>query len=193
MRGYNKLLGVVPQLSSSIVGLNITSRTLTCSWIEVSNKKNDFPYELKAYKHILFEVHQKTSLTIYNPTRLKSLISTFLDLHDLHDACIVVALSGDGLNEKQIMLTRPTADLKQVEGPEPLLWHYYCLQENSPTNQTPWYSCGMRRELLFQYQLLAIMSGINLIQITTPTMALLKAYKFLKGRGKEQHNKTNIV
>lgn len=192
MRGYESVFGIIPGVSSRIVGINITSRTITCSWIE-RIKKKPFTYDLKAYKHILFEIHPKTTLTIYNPTRLRSLIHTFLELHNLNDASIVIALSGQGLTEKQIMLNKNSADLKQVEGDEPIIWHYYCLQDQSPTQQAPWYTCGMRHELLFQYQLLAIMSGINIIQITTPTMALLKAYKFLKSSGKNNNNKTNII
>jgi hypothetical protein len=190
MRGYKKILGVIPRISSSIVGINITARTITCSWIE-KVRNQAAPYELKAYKHILLEVHPKTTLTIYNPTRLRSIINTFLDLHNLKDACIVAALSGDGITEKQIMLNKPTAALSAIEGTDPLSWHYYCLQEDSVGPQAPWYTCGMKREILFQYQLLAMSAGINLIQITTPTMALLKAYKFLKGDNNQR--KTNIV
>ncbi len=189
MRGYKTILGIIPRITSSIVGINITARTITCSWIE-KTQDQAAPYELKAYKHILLEVHPKTSLTIHNPTRLRSVINTFLELHDLKDACIVASLAGDGLTEKQIMLNRPTAELKSVEGTDPLLWHYYCLQEDNVGPQAPWYTCGMKRELLFQYQLLAMTAKINLIQITTPTMALLKAYKFLKG---DNQRKTNIV
>ena len=191
MRNYKKVLGIVPYTSRDIVGINITPRTLTCSWVQAPGKKHE-PYELKAYKHLLFEVHQKASLAIYNPTRLSSLISTFLEVHDLRDAFIVIALSGDGLVEKQIMLPKPAVNLNSIEGKDALVWNYYCLQEQTGTNQAPWYTCGLKQELLFQYQLLAIKARLNVIQITTPTMALLKAYKFLK-QGKAAYNKAHIT
>src|SRR5579859_6455735 len=191
MRNYKKILGVIPYTTQSIVGINITPRTLTCSWVKAPDNKHD-PYELKAYKHLLFEVHQKASLTIHNPTRLSSLISTFLEVHDLRDAFIVIALSGDGLVEKQVMLPKPTVSLQQFEGNNSMIWNYYCLQDQTEINQAPWYTCGLKQELLFQYQLLAIKARLNVIQITTPTMALLKAYKFLK-QGKAIYNKAHIT
>ena len=182
---------VIPSLSSSIVGINITPRTLTCSWIGPTPQQ-EAPYELKAYKHILFDMYPKTSLVIFNPTRLRSLISTFLTLHNLSNAYVVFSLSGQEMIEKQRMLVQPAAELQSLEeATTPLLWHYYCLQENT-VDAAPWYCCALSQELLFQYQLFAISSRLNLVQITTPTMALLQAYKFLK-RQKQTSNKTNIT
>lgn len=175
----------VPSVSRTIVGIHIAPRTLTCSWIHPT--KGNTPYELKAYKHMLVDVHPKDSLVLYNPTKIKTLITTFLDKYKLHDALVVLSLSGQGVNEKQVMLNKPTAKILHFETTERTLWHYYCLQENAPGPQSPWYCCGISLELLFQYQLLAIACNINLVQITTPTMALLRAYLFLK---KEQERTT---
>lgn len=184
------MMQVIPSISSSIVGINITPRTLTCSWIEPTENQ-EMPYALKAYKHILFDIYPKKSLTIFNPTRLRSLINTFLTLHNLSNAYVVFSLSGQEIIEKQLMLIQPTAELQSLEETTPFLWHYYCLQENT-TDAAPWYCCALSHELLFQYQLFAIWCRLNLIQITTPTMALLQAYKFLKHQ-KQISNKTNIT
>jgi hypothetical protein len=181
---------IIPPLTSDIVGINITPRTLTCSWIKATPKK-ETPYELKAYKHLLFDIYQKTSLVLFNPTRLRSLISTFLKLHNLSNAYIVFSLSGKEMIEKQRMLLQPAAELKSLENDSNLLWHYYCLQENTQ-KAAPWYCCAFSHELLFQYQLFAIHCRLNLIQITTPTMALLQAYSFLKDQ-KTKTNMTNIT
>jgi len=181
----------IPPTHQSIVGINITPRTITCSWIEPHKQK---PYELKAYKHMLLEVHAKTSLILFNPTRMRSLIHTFLSLHKLRNAYVVISLSGEGLVEKQMMLSRPTADLQKIEASDQFMWHYYCLQENPGPTAAPWYCCGILRTLLFQYQLLAIQCQMNVIHITTPTMALLKAYNFLKKAGAQSADKkTNIL
>ncbi len=184
------MIQIIPSISNSIVGINITPRTITCSWIEPTKKK-ETAYELKAYKHILFDIYPKTSLIIFNPTRLRSLINTFLTLHNLSNSYIVISLSGKELIEKQLMLVQPTAELKKIEESNNLLWHYYCLQEKT-TDAAPWYCCALSQEILFQYQLFAIQARLNLLQITTPTMALLRAYKFLKYQ-KESTNKTNIT
>ncbi len=185
------MIEIIPSVSSSIVGINITPRTLTCSWIEPTKKK-ETPYELKAYKHILFDIYPKTSLVIFNPTRLRSLINTFLMLHKLSNAYIVFSLSGKELIEKQLMLIQPTAELQSLEDTtDQLMWHYYCLQEKT-VDAAPWYCCALSHELLFQYQLFALRCQLNLIQITTPTMALLCAYKYLKHQ-KQTANKTNIT
>lgn len=184
------MIPFIPTISNSIVGINITPRTLTCSWIE-STKKKETPYELKAYKHILFDIYPKTSLILFNPTRLRSLISTFLMLHKLSDAYIVFSLSGKELIEKQLMLIQPAAELRSLEESNNLMWHYYCLQENT-THAAPWYCCALSHELLFQYQLFAIQCRLNVVHITTPTMALLSAYTFLK-KQKQTSHKTNIT
>ena len=163
-----------------IVGVTITPRTLTCSWIEPTPKKS-LPYELRAYKHVLYEVHEKESLILYNPTRVKTLIRSFLQLHDLEDALVIVALSGGGVTEKQVILQHPTMHTNVVEQDDQSNWHYYRLQENPNLPQSPWYCCGIKRSVLFQYQLLAIQLAANIVQMTTPTMALLKAYRHIKG------------
>ncbi len=193
---YN-VLGLIPAIDESIIGINITPRTITCSWIAPTPYAS-LPFALKAYKHLLFEAHEKNDLTLFNPTRMQSLINTFLELHDVHDASIVIALSGEGLIEKQIMLARASADLKPVEEqPDLLSWHYYCLQDNPSVPKNPWYCCGISRPVLLQYQLLAIQAELNLMQITTPTMALLKAYRYIKQNGTtapdSDQPKTNIL
>lgn len=177
--------------SSSVVGITITPRTITCSWIESTPSKS-LPYTLKAYKHILYEIHQKNTLVLYNPTRIRSLLFSFLALYDLEDAAIVMALSGQGVTEKQVMLTKPTADLADIENEDSRVWHYYCLHDNPNTGQAPWYCCSIDQPLLFQYVVLALYSRLNLVQITTPTMALLKAYKFIK-KSSSENTKTTIM
>ena len=43
------------------------------------------------------------------------------------------------------------------------------------------YLAGIKRELLAQYQLLALRNNLNLITVTSSTMALLKLYKHNQG------------
>ncbi len=196
LREYN-VLNLIPTVDETIIGINITPRTITCSWIEPTPYAT-LPYELKAYKHLLFEANEKKDLTLFNPTKMQSLIDTFLELNDVHDASIVMALSGEGLVEKQIMLARASADLQSVEEkPELTSWHYYCLQDNPSVPKNPWYCCGISRAILLQYQLLAIQAELNVTQITTPTMALLKAYRYIKNQSgaatPEAQPKTNIL
>ena len=188
MQGCTNMIAMIPILSKHIVGIAITPRTITCSWISPTGRK-ETPYELKGYKYLLFELQQNCSLVLFNPSRLHSLISSFLTKHNLSNASIVTALSGNGLVEKQIMLLRPTAELQSLEESEKINWHYYCLQNNPGPTAAPWYCCGIPPEILLQYQLLAIRCRLNLIQITTPTMALLKAYSFLKKKqGTQEQN-----
>jgi len=173
------VFGIIPSVAHEIVGITITPRTMTCSWI-AATPEGPAPYILRAYKHILFELHEKNTLTLFNPTRVRSLILNFLQLYDLEDATVVIALSGQGVTEKQMMLTQPTAPLGALEKDELTAWHYYQLQEAPTLPKSPWYCCGISRTLLLQYQLLSIQIALNLVQITTPTMALLKAYRFIK-------------
>lgn len=173
------MLGI-PAIADSIVGVTITPRTLTCSWIQPS-PDTSLPYTLKAYKHMLHEPHEKNSLVLYNPTRVRSHIVTFLQLHELEDSLVVFALAGNGMTEKQLMLAQPAAQLKTIEQDEQTAWQYFRLQDNPNLPQSPWYCCGITRSILFQYQLLAIQTEANVVQITTPTMALIKAYRHIKG------------
>jgi hypothetical protein len=191
------VLGIIPTVADSIVGINITPRTITCSWIS-STPEQSTPYTLQAYKHLLFELHEKNSLTLFNPTRVRSLILNFMQLYDLEDAAVVIALSGQGVTEKQLMLTQPTAPVNEIEKDELTAWHYYQLQEAPNMPKSPWYCCGISRALLLQYQLLSIQIALNLVQVTTPTMALLKAYRFIKHHqqpenGKPQANILDLV
>lgn len=183
------MLGIIPTVADSIVGINITPRTITCSWIKATPDQST-PYTLQAYKHLLFELHEKNSLTLFNPTRVRSLILNFMQLYDLEDATVVIALSGQGITEKQLMLTQPTAPVKEIEKDELTAWHYYQLQEAPNMPKSPWYCCGISRALLLQYQLLAIQIALNLVQVTTPTMALLKAYRFIKHHQPSENGKT---
>ncbi|MBN1549339.1 hypothetical protein JW872_01625 [Candidatus Babeliales bacterium] len=200
------MLNFIPRVTKDIVGVNITPRTITLSWIAPS-KQGPAPYDIKALKQLLIETRPEATLRIFNPTRLDTLITTFLEKHNLKNACIIFALSGKGVIEKQAMMKKPVADLEAFEQKlfnEPgfadthsnqMVWNYYCLQDTKEHHEAPWYFCGMSQELLFQYQLLAIRCKLNLIHITTSTMALLQAHLHLKElrKGNPEAQKITIL
>lgn len=197
-------LNLIPSINKSVVGVNITPRSVTFSWIKPTTD-GPAPYDVKAFKQLLFETRPKASLRIFNQTRLQILISTFLETNKLSNACVIFALSGEGMIEKQVMLSKPAADLDTIEKAEfrepgfadtasnHMQWHYYCLQDTKKHHEAPWYCCGISRALLFQYQLLAIRCKLNLIQVTTPTMALLQAHRYLKKLRDTNPNTTEKV
>jgi hypothetical protein len=61
-----------------------------------------------------------------------------------------------------------------------LLWDYRYLYPSDNARFT-FYVCGVPRQLLFQYQLLAVQYALNLVAITTERMALFHLYRHIKG------------
>lgn len=122
------------------------------------------------------------NVTLFNSTYLKDEIQNFLKLFKIRQSYVLFSLVHPGILERVISLHVETPQehhLQQDQNPKPLVWDYLSLGYNRKTGKTHYYICGITREQLFHYQLLALITGINCIGIIPQRAALLKASNFL--------------
>jgi len=114
----------LPSLDKQFVAITIQPHYLSCSWIQRSHKKA--PLLLRAYKRFSLQDLELEKLTLFNPTRIKKYITTFLTTHQLDNAFIAFSLSGPNIIEQFIPLhtASPTPDNFSVQKSENILWKY---------------------------------------------------------------------
>ncbi len=175
----------LPQLNKNIVTITFHPQYLCCSWIIPSNKYAKLT--LRAYERFPLQNLELEQLTIFNPTHIKKTITSFLQKHHLSNTCIVFGLSGPGLKEKMLTLSKasPTPDDFTLPITKDLLWDFRYLYPKE-NGTSIFYVYGIPQHLLFQYQLLAIAAQLNVIKITPIRMALFHAYKFFHGHAYRQ-------
>lgn len=136
-------------------------------------------YELKGYKRITLDSFELTNGYIHNPTAIENHITSFLAKHNLKNAFIAIALRGPRVYERIATLPTTVSDPTDAILPnkQQQIWSYRYLysQENA---QSTFYVCSIAQSLLFQYKLLAIRQRLNLISITTVSMAHLHTYTY---------------
>jgi len=169
----------LPPLDKQLVAITIQPHHLSCSWIQRSHKKA--PLLLRAYKRFNLKNLELEKLTLFNPTRIKKYITTFLSTHQLHNAFIVCSLSGPNITEQFIPLytASPTPDNFSVQKTENILWEYEYIYPRD--HQFIFYVYSIPRAILLQYQLLFIAAHLNIIAIIPQRRVLLSLYKFLYG------------
>lgn len=135
-----------------------------------------------------YEQHSLSHLEIinslvYNPTRVRMLITHFLAQHKKHNAYVSFCLSGPHI--AQYYVTLPTAHPKSTDfgiaQSNAFEWGYRFMYHNDE-GLAVFYVYKIPRALLLQYQLIAIAAHLNLIAITTDHMALYATYKTLFGK-----------
>ncbi len=175
----------LPQLNNNIVTITFHPQHLCCSWIIPSGKYAKLT--LRAYERFPLQNLELEQLTIFNPTHIKKTITSFLQKHHLSNTCIVFGLTGPGLKEKMVTLSKasPTPDDFTLPITKDLLWDFrYLYPKQNGTHV--FYGYGIPQHLLFQYQLLAIAAQLNVIKITPIRVALFHAYKFFHGHAYRQ-------
>ncbi|MCA9770519.1 hypothetical protein KC460_04080 [Candidatus Dependentiae bacterium] len=160
-----------------IVTIGFSQEYLCLAWI---SRKNKIP-TLTSYRKIHcthLELHEGT---LYNPTALGHYISQFLQKYTLHKAFVNMWLTGNYIHEQLIKTANahPTT-IELGTNMQKSIWDF---QYVYPTDNGHFvfYVTGIPKEILFQYQLLAVTNHINLITITTYHHALLHLYHFIQG------------
>lgn len=170
----------LPPLDNQVVTITFQPQHLCCSWITQTHGRA--PLSLRAYQRFPLQQLELERLTIFNPTRIKKKIATFLHKHKLSHAFIIFGLNGPELKEKIVTLdtASPTRDDFVLPTTKDLLWDF-CYLYPKGDGKFIFYVYGIPQYLLFQYQLLAITAQLNVIKITPLRMALLHMYKFIYG------------
>jgi len=165
-----------PFRKPDIITATISPQQLTLSWI----KKNKSKIEVKNHKNFDFKNLEFEKSIVFNPTKISSLVQQFAQENNLKKATCAMAVSGPTIFEKILTLSTATPAIQdlQIKDLKHLKWNYTYLGP-SAKNGFEFYICGIKREILFQYKLLGITSGINPAVITTEKNAHIELYKHL--------------
>lgn len=111
--------------------------------------------------------------TIFNPTKLQQLIRVFLQETKAHQNFVAIALQGTALHEEFIACDphhESSIDLaKKVTSSH--VWNFNFLPSD---HHKQIYLFSMRREILMQYQLLALLTPFQCCLITSTTRTLME-------------------
>lgn len=119
-------------------------------------------------------------LILFNPTTIGNYISSWYRGID-KEIPLLMSLSGPSIIEKLVPLpvTHPTIDQFAIpHGPD---WHWDFIYLYSIDTMHYFYLTGIRRSILFQYQLLALHHQFPIKTVTSNAMALLSLYKHKTG------------
>ena len=173
---------LVHKLAHTFVSVSFTPEALVCCWIE-KTKHGTAPLIVRAYKQYSLTNLELEQLIIFNPTIIKTYITSFLQTYKLSDAFVAFVVQGPLVKEQFVAMPTSTphrTDFIVSEKTQNLLWEYRYVY---PTDdgQFMFYVYSVPRFLLLQYELLAIAAQCNLIIMTTQTMGLLSVYQHLFG------------
>lgn len=178
----------MPPFNPHYVTISFSPHHISCYWFQ-QDSKNAI---LKSYQTTALENLELERLIVFNPSHISQIIHSFLEKHQLANAFALFCLSGPSVKEQFITLETATPDPEQFELPDKnkftwdklvwdnLVWDYTYLYPTQDGKFT-FYAAGITRELLFQYQLLALRTHLNLIAVTPATIGLLGLYKHSKG------------
>jgi len=180
----------MPPYNQHYVTINLSPHRLSCCWFEQT--KNQSSCYLKGYQITELDNLELERLIIFNPSRISTLIQHFVSTHQLKNAFVLFCLSGPSVIGQFISFNTATPDPEQFASHnknksiqdkptwDKLIWDYVYLYPTD-NGQFMFYAAGIKRELIFQYQLLALRNNLNLITITPAAIALLGLYKHSKG------------
>lgn len=119
-------------------------------------------------------------LTIFNPTQIGSLITSWYKKSG-KSMPLLAALYGPALEEHILLLHNAHPNSNQFPISHAPHWHWEYTYLYSVDHRHCFYLCGIKKSLIFQYQLMAILHQLPLAILTTERMALLHCYRFLFG------------
>ena len=160
------------QSVTDIVAVAFKPQYLACAHIKKTGDK--IPYSMVSFKQIALDDLELEKQIVFNPTKIGKLLHSLLHEQSLCNADIRLCLSGPAVFEALTCCTDQS--IEQIFGTKlkNLIWEDLAIFQNSQL-QPITYVCGISRELLFQYQLLAIKHKLNFTCITTSNAALLSS------------------
>jgi hypothetical protein len=155
------------------------------AYAHIKKTDNHIPYAMINYKLIPFTNLELENQIIFNPTSIGKHLNTLLHENKLSGTDLRISISGPTIFEKIISpdIVLEETDETQLKN---LIWHDTPIFNNNQQDSSR-YICGISRELLFQYQLLAAKHNLNITCITTSTMALLNSYHMLTTGNNNEH------
>jgi len=160
--------------------ITFDEHAVSCSIIAPSS--SIAPYQLIAYQRFALSHHELMHLRIYNISKISDQISAFIKVHHAEHAFVSCALNGPGITELIIRAPEPSLSATTLlqKSPAPLIWDSCYLYPTDHALHT-FYACGIPRELLLQYHVLARMTHMTINTLTSAWFAHLNLYKAVQG------------
>ena len=119
---------------------------------------------------------------ISNMSFVQQQIKTFVVNYKLENAFFSLCITGPKVEERLTRLKKatPTTSDFTYLGLQKFIWDFSYLYTDEQGEHVFAIS-GIKREQLFQYQLLALQLSMNLVTITTPLNTLLHIYRYMQG------------
>lgn len=159
------------------MGIHLAPTALLCTTLTQAEKKIKVPsFELHTFKQPVIK-----NLAILSMSTLTALIKNYVQKNNLSGSYTLLSLAHPGIVERIITLNNEHPQehhLQQSEHPQKLIWDFMNLEHKAGGKKT-YYLCGITREQLFHYQLLAIQAALPCIAIVPQRAALLKASNYL--------------
>lgn len=170
------------------VTLVIQSNALMLYWLQ-QPKKNSGMFFPKAWAMHSLDYLQAEKPIIFNLTFFQKVIADFLQKNKIHNAFIAVGVSGTILWEQcsWVKFDEQPSIKNFFSQPNTLIWDYIFLQRNEYSHEQLFYLFGIVREVLFQYQLLALSVPFNCAVITSGNFALLYALSMIAQKPLQSH------
>ena len=167
-----------------LVTVALNPQSMVCSWIkkEKLQLKNNKNIRVKAYKKIIFKQLEFEKSVLFNLSKMSNHIKRFIRANNIKNPLLALSISGPTVFEKIITLSISTPSDEDFNLPQiNTMTCKQCYLGPAIHGGFDFYCCGIRREALFQYNLLAIKSGIKLVTITTKKASHIKLYKHMQG------------
>ncbi len=153
-------------------------RSITGVWLE--SKQSTGTIRLVSMHHKKLQHLELERLTIFNPTAIGTLIKTWYK--NCHQAMpLLFALHGPAIEEHVVALHTAHPTPSQFPISHAPHWHWKHTYLYSLDHRHCFYVCGIKKSILFQYQLMAIEQHLPLSLLTTERMALTHCYRSIFG------------
>ena len=173
----------LPRYKKEYVTINFSPTFVECCWFQ-EGKKQGHPMCLKAWDKVFLHESQLENLTLFNQSFISQFIQQFIKKYNLSHSYAFFSLTGPAVVEEycSFITSTPTNDDFFIKDKNKVWWDSFYLY---PTvdGKFIFYVTSLKRELVFQYKLLACINNLNLVTLIPRNAALFNLYKMVKGEG----------
>ncbi len=137
-------------------------------------------FRLRSLFHYPLSKLELERLTLFNPTDIGRKVAEWCTPYRPHGP-IAFALHGPAIEEHLFATHNAHPSMDQFPIQHAPFWQWEHTYLFSRNHQHYFYLCGIKKSLLFQYQLMAITNNIPVSLITTERMALAHCFRNLFG------------
>ena len=175
------------QKKKAVVSISLSPQHISCCLAQ-QNDQDTKKITISAYERKNFRSLEFEKSIVFNPTTISRHIKQFIKKNKVEKPIASLSISGPNIFEKIVTLSKSTPQKTDFSFPElqNTSWNhtYLCPSTKSGFH---FYIHSIPKEILFQYKLLAIQSGIQLRTVTTETNACLQLYKYIKDKNFTQN------